>query len=110
MKYPILVNVNITYIKGEQRVTDINRAVIDFNYENLLSFMNGGRGNTLIVIKQGDGAFQYDVQLDFDEVYKIYNDQNPIDERFKEEVDSYSRDNLRILKNLDNDTDLSSRN
>ena len=39
MKYPILVNVNITYIKGEQRVTDINRAVIDFNYENLLSFM-----------------------------------------------------------------------
>ena len=94
MRFPVLVNMNlhtVDIMTGKIVCTDINRTVQDLYYKNIYNFSNGGKENTLVHFSDGRVL---DLQISFDEFYDLYNFQNPIDERFKEIVESYKKDNL----------------
>ncbi len=97
MRYPVLVNINVnTVLPDGNHQTDINRAVLDFHYSNVHSFVNGPEGNCVVSLK--DTGRDYNIQLTFQEFYDLYTIQNPIDEQFKDDVDAYAAENLKGLK------------
>lgn len=98
MKFPVVLNINVTYEKNGETFSTINRGVFDLYYEYIHRIVNGGKGNSIVEFV--DGRF-YDFQLTFEEMYEIYSMQNPIYDKFKPIVDAYKKDNLKDLTKED---------
>lgn len=103
MEYPILVNIAIPFRDKEGKVKeDIATAILDFHYKNIASIVRTTDGMSHYEYYNGINSVK--VLHPFEEAMRIYEEQQEIDDRYKEEVRSFAKDNYNgIIDNYYND-------
>lgn len=100
MRVPILVNIAIPVTKPDGSVTeDISQAIMDFD-NTYISGITKCIDN-MAFYNFYDDRLPTKVYITFLQAMKIYEKQQDIDDRFKEEVRDYSKDNFNYLRNYD---------
>lgn len=92
MKVPTYVNIELLDEKGK---ANIAAAVIDFHPSEIKRICNTYDNMTSILTSDN---MVIKILIPFKEVCKIYNAQHIIDDTFKEEVDTYYKDNYKAIK------------
>lgn len=92
MKKPVYINAEIV---DNNKNVNIVAGVIDLHYTEIKRMFNTEDGYTAILTNDN---MVIKVLVPFTVMYSIYNEQQQIDETFKEEVDEYLKDNYKALK------------
>ena len=94
MLLPILVNIEVFDHNDKSNIVS---TVLDFYYKGIKRFSRTEDGCTAMLFFDG---FNCKVLVPFEEIYSIYHNQHDVDERYKDEVDMYSKDNWLGIKNF----------
>lgn len=91
MLYPIHINMETTDEKGEVNIVAI---VFDYHPSKVQGLMHTLDGNTSIF----SGGQYYKVLVPYKVMTDLYHSLHRIDNRFKDEVDMYFKDNYKAIK------------
>lgn len=98
MRKPIVINTSVPDKQGNENIV---AQVIDIHYTNILRIVSLLDGHCLLYMRDLGDCLK--VLVPFQEMYKLYKDQNFIDDRYKDIVDTYLKDNYsEFRQNLDN--------
>jgi len=101
MNYPILVNIVLpTQDKYGNFAEDITQCILDFDYRFIAGITKCYDG--MAYLEFNNGRLPTKVMIPFYDVMKIYEEQNYIDDRYKEEVRDFSKDNYKYTRETRN--------
>lgn len=92
MLYPIEINMEIIDEQGNPNIVAI---VLDYHYSKVVRILHTLDGYTTILTTQGD---YIKILRPYREMVDLYHLQHKIDNRYKEEVEEYFKDNYKAIK------------